>query len=165
MSPPNFLDRFHEPWRATKMALRYSDGNVPIVPTSSERPRLAEHLIMMILPFGAACRGARLEIPHHRSRQQPRAWPQLPPQAGLAPMVEGLRALPASAGCIASDAANAQVLRHQTSIVPARKRKSLSEMVFASENCGVGPAGGANNTKSSDTILALPCWQCLSPSR
>jgi hypothetical protein len=28
MSPPNFLDRFHEPWRATKMALRYSDGNI-----------------------------------------------------------------------------------------------------------------------------------------
>src|SRR5260370_42235317 len=28
MSPPNFLDRFHEPWRATKMALRYSGGNM-----------------------------------------------------------------------------------------------------------------------------------------
>src|SRR5207302_11429519 len=28
MSPPNFLDRFQEPWRATKMALRYSDGNM-----------------------------------------------------------------------------------------------------------------------------------------
>src|SRR5262245_44942841 len=40
MSPPNFLDRFHEPWRATKMALRYSDGNM--LPVENGMPSGAE---------------------------------------------------------------------------------------------------------------------------
>ena len=28
MSPPNFFDRFHEPWRARKMAFLYFAGNM-----------------------------------------------------------------------------------------------------------------------------------------
>ena len=44
---------------------------------------------------------------------------------------------------------------------------TLNETVSVSKTSGVGvvPAGGANNAKFSATILALPCWQGLLPSR
>jgi hypothetical protein len=44
---------------------------------------------------------------------------------------------------------------------------TLNKTVSVSKTSGVGvvPAGGASNAKSSATILALPRWQRLLPSR
>ena len=44
---------------------------------------------------------------------------------------------------------------------------TLNETVSVSKTSGVGvvPAGGANNAKSSATMLVFPRWQGLLPSR
>src|SRR5262249_31258275 len=63
-----------------------------------------------------------------------------------------------------------RVLRHQTSTILcanayAQRHGACERNLGRRRFVQLVPAGGANNAKSSATILALLCWQCLSPSR
>src|SRR6516164_2826268 len=52
-----------------------------------------------------------------------------------------------------------RILRRQASTVIPAQTYTLNETASVSKTCGVGvvTTGGANNAKSSATILALPC--------